>query len=134
MTLTTVLDRALAGQDLTEAEGLLLLQQRHPDAIEAIRTAADQRRQQLVGDTVTYVVNRNINYTNICEQHCSFCAFRRDEGQAGAYWLDWSTIAQKATEAVAQGATEICMQGGLNPDAKVNGSSLAHYCRLVDTI
>ena len=134
MTLTTVLDRALAGQDLTEAEGLLLLQQRHPDAIEAIRTAADQRRQQLVGDTVTYVVNRNINYTNICEQHCSFCAFRRDEGQAGAYWLDWSTIAQKATEAVAQGATEICMQGGLNPDAKVNGSSLAHYCRLVETI
>ncbi len=134
MPLTSVLDRALAGQDLTEADGLLLLQQRDPAALEAIRTAADQYRQQLVGDTVTYVVNRNINYTNICEQHCSFCAFRRDEGQAGAYWLDWAAIAHKATEAVQQGATEICMQGGLNPAAKVSGSSLAHYCKLVETI
>ncbi|MEO0540500.1 MAG: 7,8-didemethyl-8-hydroxy-5-deazariboflavin synthase subunit CofH [Cyanobacteria bacterium P01_A01_bin.105] len=130
----TVIDRALAGQPLSEADGLLLLQQQEPQAIEAIRRAADQLRQQLVGDTVTYVINRNINYTNICEQHCSFCAFRRDEGQAGAYWLGWDAIAHKATDAVHQGATEICMQGGLNPAAKVAGSSLRYYCQLVETI
>ncbi|MEO1592667.1 MAG: 7,8-didemethyl-8-hydroxy-5-deazariboflavin synthase subunit CofH [Cyanobacteria bacterium J06632_22] len=134
MTLSTVLDRAVAGSDLTAAEGLFLLQQREPAAIEAIRRAADQRRDQLVGDAVTYVVNRNINYTNICEQHCSFCAFRRDQSQDGAYWLDWGAIAHKTAEAVLQGATEICMQGGLNPTAKVNGSSLAYYCKLVETI
>ncbi|MEL6249424.1 MAG: 7,8-didemethyl-8-hydroxy-5-deazariboflavin synthase subunit CofH, partial [Cyanobacteria bacterium J06627_15] len=66
MTLMTVLDRALAGKDLTEAEGLQLLQSSDAEAIERVRAAADQRRQQLVGDTVTYVVNRNLNYTNIC--------------------------------------------------------------------
>jgi len=80
------------------------------------------------------VLNRNINYTNICEQHCSFCAFRRDASQEGAYWVDWSGILEKATEAVALGATEVCMQGGLNPEAKINGTSLAYYCKLVETI
>ncbi|MEO0759357.1 MAG: 7,8-didemethyl-8-hydroxy-5-deazariboflavin synthase subunit CofH [Cyanobacteria bacterium J06648_16] len=134
MTLMTVLDRALAGKDLTEAEGLQLLQSSDAEAIERVRAAADQRRQQLVGDTVTYVVNRNLNYTNICEQHCSFCAFRRDEGQEGAYWLDWGAIAHKVAQAIQQNATEICMQGGLNPTAKINGSSLAYYCKLVETI
>jgi FO synthase subunit 2 len=87
-----------------------------------------------VGDTVTYVVNRNLNFTNICEQHCSFCAFRRDAGEAGAFWLDWGMIQEKAAAAVAQGATEICMQGGLNPQAKEAGSSLSYYLRLIHTI
>jgi 5-amino-6-(D-ribitylamino)uracil---L-tyrosine 4-hydroxyphenyl transferase len=80
------------------------------------------------------VVNRNINFTNICEQHCSFCAFRRDEGEAGAYWLDFAQISAKARDAVDLGATEICMQGGLHPEAKRNGSSLAYYQQLIETI
>lgn len=126
-----ILARALAGEDLTESEGLVLLQQREPGAIASIQQAADQLRRQQVGDTVTYVINRNINYTNICEQHCSFCAFRRDAGQAGAYWLDLETLLSKAAEAVATGATEICMQGGLNPEAKVDGKALPYYVRLV---
>lgn len=129
-----ILDRTLAGHDMTEAEGVTLLQCREPEAIAAIRSAADQLRQQLVGDTVTYVVNRNINFTNICEQHCSFCAFRRDDGEAGAFWLDQATILEKAAEAVAVGATEICMQGGLNPAAKVEGRSLSFYLRLVRSL
>lgn len=134
ISLDSILKRALDQQDLSPEEGVFLLQQKEPDAIAAIRQAADQLRQDLVGDTVTYVVNRNINYTNICEQHCSFCAFRRDPDTAGAYWLEWQAILEKATDAVQRGATEICMQGGLNPIAKLDGASLAYYQRLVETI
>jgi FO synthase subunit 2 len=133
-TVEAILDRALAGYDLTPSEGVVLLQQTEPAAIEQIRHTADQLRQQQVGETVTYVVNRNINFTNICEQHCSFCAFRRDEGEEGAYWLDLEQILAKATDAIARGATEICMQGGLNPLAKLNGRSLDYYLRIIKGI
>lgn len=129
-----ILDRALLGEDISIADGIALRQVTDPKDREAIRTVADVLRQRQVGETVTYVLNRNINYTNICEQHCSFCAFRRDAHQEGAYWVDWSGILEKATEAAALGATEVCMQGGLNPKAKINGTSLAYYCKLVETI
>lgn len=129
-----ILDKALTGADIAIADAIPLLQPETPQQREAIRATADILRQRQVGETVTYVVNRNINYTNICEQHCNFCAFRRDAGQEGAYWLDWGAILEKANDAVAQGATEICMQGGLNPEAKVNGTSLAYYCKLVSTL
>ncbi len=132
--LDQILARALAGEDLSQEEGLLLLTQQDPGAIAAIRAAADQLRQILVGDTVTYVVNRNINFTNICEQHCGFCAFRRDANQEGAYWLEWGQVLEKTADAVQRGATEICMQGGLNPVATLGGSSLAYYLQLVHTI
>lgn len=129
-----ILDRALAGSDLTPDQGLALLQAEQPADLEVLRAVADTLRQRQVGDTVTYVINRNINYTNICEQHCSFCAFRRDQGEAGSYWLAFETILAKAAEAVSQGATEICMQGGLNPYAKDKGKSLGYYLKLVETI
>lgn len=130
----SILKRALAGEDISVLEGIWLLQVDDRVEREMIRRAADTLRQEQVGDTVTYVLNRNINYTNICEQHCSFCAFRRDADQAGAYWVDWAGILEKAQEAARLGATEICMQGGLNPEAKISGSSLAYYCKLVETI
>jgi FO synthase subunit 2 len=130
-TLDRLLTRALQGEDLRPAEGVALLEMRDAGAIAAIQQAADALRQQQVGDTVTYVINRNLNFTNICEQHCSFCAFRRDAEQAGAFWLDWGGMLEKATDAVQQGATEICMQGGLNTAAKINGSSLQYYQALV---
>ncbi|MGA1410072.1 MAG: radical SAM protein, partial [Prochlorotrichaceae cyanobacterium] len=132
--LTPILDRAASGQGLSLEEGLVLLEQREPETIAAIQAAADQLRQALVGETVTYVVNRNINFTNICEQHCSFCAFREDETAPEAYWLEHSTIVAKAREAVSLGATEICMQGGLNPQAKIQGQSLNYYCSLLQTL
>jgi len=130
----TILERTLAGYDLSAQEGVMLLKQSAPSAIAAIRRTADKLRQQQAGDTVTYVINRNINYTNICEQHCSFCAFRRDAGDEGSYWLDWEEILVKATDAVNRRATEICMQGGLNAQAKINGRSLNYYSRLVEII
>jgi 5-amino-6-(D-ribitylamino)uracil---L-tyrosine 4-hydroxyphenyl transferase len=131
---TNILDRAQRGEDLTEAEGIELVEQQGKEVRLAIADTADRLRQQQVGETVTYVINRNINFTNICEQHCSFCAFRRDAQEAGAFWLDSSQIIAKATKAVGIGATEICMQGGLNPQAKLDGSSLAFYLNLISEI
>lgn len=133
-TVDAILDRVLAGYDLSEAEGAVLLKQTDSDTLAAIRATADQLRHRQAGDTVTYIINRNINFTNICEQHCSFCAFRRDEGDEGAYWLDIAQILEKTTDGVRRGATEICMQGGLNLKAKLNGSSLAYYLRIVEDI
>lgn len=131
-TVESICDRALAGEDLTPEAGLFLLTQTAPTDQDLVRRASDRLRHQLVGDTVTYVVNRNINFTNICEQHCSFCAFRRDEGEDGAFWLDLEQILEKAANAVERGATEICMQGGLNPIAKHNGNSLDYYLQIVN--
>jgi len=129
-----ILDRALQGDDISTTDALLLLTQTHPDMIDRIRVTADRLRQIQVGDTVTYVINRNINFTNICEQHCSFCAFRRDEGTEGAFWLSTEQILAKAADAVALSATEICMQGGLHLGAKINGRSLTYYVELVTAI
>jgi 5-amino-6-(D-ribitylamino)uracil---L-tyrosine 4-hydroxyphenyl transferase len=129
-----ILDRALQGYNLSAAEALVLLQQKNSDAIAQIQATADLLRCRQVGDTVTYVINRNINFTNICEQHCSFCAFRRNEGDEGAFWLATAQILEKATDAVHRGATEICIQGGLNLEAKLNGASLPYYLELVKAI
>ena len=133
-TIDRILDRALQGEDISTTEALLLLTQSAPDIIEQIRVTADRLRQIQVGNTVTYVINRNINFTNICEQHCSFCAFRRDAGAEGAFWLSTEQILAKAQDAVAKAATEICMQGGLHPGAKIDGKSLTYYLELVTAI
>jgi FO synthase subunit 2 (EC 2.5.1.-) len=133
-TVDAILDRALQGYNISTADALVLLQQKEPKAIASIQTTADLLRRRQSGDTVTYAINHNINFTNICEQHCSFCAFRRDEGDQGAFWLNADQILEKATDAVQRGATEICMQGGLHLKAKLNGTSLAYYLQLVKTI
>jgi 5-amino-6-(D-ribitylamino)uracil---L-tyrosine 4-hydroxyphenyl transferase len=134
ITLCVLLDRAVSGQDLTPQEGVMLLRQRDPAAIQEIQQAADELRRSLVGETVTYVINRNINFTNICEQRCGFCAFRRDEGDEDAYWLSHQQIIEKAADGVAQEITEICMQGGLHPGAKIAEKSLLYYVKLAETL
>ena len=133
-TVEAILTRASQGKDLSESEGLILLQQKEPKTIAAIKETADCLRKQQVGDTVTYIINRNINFTNICEQHCSFCAFRRDADEEGSFWLNTEQILAKAADAVAKSATEIGMQGGLNPQAKHNGKSLPYYLKLIQEI
>ncbi len=131
--LETILSRSQQ-QQISLQDGEDLLTQTNPEARKAIGETADFLRQKQVGNTVTYVVNRNINFTNICEQHCSFCAFRRDENTEGSYWLNFEEILAKAANAVERKATEICMQGGLNPKAKINGSTLKYYQQLVKSI
>ena len=132
--LTEILEKAVNQAEITQEEAIFLLKQDDIENVNLIRSAADRLRFQQVGNTVTYVINRNINFTNICEQHCSFCAFRRDEGETGAFWLATEQILAKAQAAVEDGATEICMQGGLNPQAKYQGTSLGYYLQLIKAL
>jgi FO synthase len=89
--------------------------------LEAVVALADQLRRDAVGDTVTYVVNRNINFTNICYTGCRFCAFAQRKGDADAFTLSTDEVAQRAWEAHVEGATEVCMQGGIDPELPVTG-------------
>ncbi len=101
---------------------------------ELLRCSADRLRQRLVGDSVSYVLNRNLNVSNHCVQHCSFCAFRRDPGEPGAYWLSLEELQRRAAEARAAGATELCLQGGLNAAARLGGSQLAYAEQLLQAL
>ena len=85
------------------------------DLLALVRTA-DAVRAADVGDDVTYVVNRNINFTNVCFVNCQFCAFKRQRWEADAYTHGLDVVLGKVDEAIARGATEVCMQGGINPD------------------
>jgi 7,8-didemethyl-8-hydroxy-5-deazariboflavin synthase CofH subunit len=107
-----ILDRALEGRELTHAEGLILAESRG-EAVDAMVSVADAVRRHRVGDIVTYVVNRNINFTNICIIGCKFCAFSTGPNAPDAYDLSFEEIARRALEAWERGATEVCVQGGL---------------------
>jgi len=117
--LSAVLAAAQRGEELEEGaiERLFAAQGRD---LARVVDAADRLRAEVVGDTVTYVVNRNINYTNICLYHCGFCAFSKGRGAASlrgpGYNLDLEEIARRTIEAEARGATEVCLQGGIHPD------------------
>lgn len=110
-----ILDKALAGEELGIEEGELLLRAEGKE-LQALVAVADLVRRLRVGDTVSYVVNRNINHTNICVGSCKFCAFRRPPNDPDAYLLTREQIAAKVREAVRFGATEVCIQGGLHPE------------------
>jgi len=107
-----ILDRALEGRELTHGEGLVLAEA-GPEALPALTAVADEIRRRRVGDIITYVVNRNINFTNICIIGCKFCAFSTGPNAADAYDLSFDEIARRAAEAWERGATEVCVQGGL---------------------
>ena len=111
----TALEHALLKRELTPEEGLLLYTADGDDLRATVR-CADLARAEDVGDEVTYVVNRNINFTNVCFVGCQFCGFKRQRWEADAYDHSDDTIVRKVADAVARGATEICMQGGINPD------------------
>nr|WP_051047941.1 bifunctional FO biosynthesis protein CofGH [Rhodococcus sp. AW25M09] len=89
--------------------------------MDAVAALADDLRRQVNGDTVTYVVNRNINFTNICYTGCRFCAFAQRKGDADAFTLSTTEVADRAWEAHVVGATEVCMQGGIDPELPVTG-------------
>lgn len=90
-------------------------------ALEAVVALADSLRRDAVGDDVTFVVNRNINFTNICYTGCRFCAFAQRKGDADAYSLSAEEVGDRAWEAHVAGATEVCMQGGIDPELPVTG-------------
>jgi len=103
-------------KELTFEQGLRLATASEPGALETLIATADALRRETVGDTITYVVNRNINFTNVCFVGCSFCGFARGPGAPDAYSHSAEHIVQKAREAWDRGATEVCIQGGLPRD------------------
>jgi FO synthase len=100
---------------LTDDQALTLLAADGPD-LEALAGLADDIRRDVNGDDVTYVVTRNINFTNVCYTGCRFCAFAQRRGDADAYSLSVEQVADRAADAWEAGATEVCMQGGIHPD------------------
>lgn len=109
------LDRALAGRRLAWDEALPLASAQGAD-LEALCQAADALRRAQVGDDVGYVVNRNINFTNVCTMACKFCAFSRTRRSQHGYRLPTEAIVERALQAQQLGATELCLQAGLHPD------------------
>jgi len=111
---STILHRALDGEEISWSEGLRLCEANGLD-LQAVGLVADEMRRRQVGEVVTYVVNRNINFTNVCIKHCTFCAFSREYREEQGYFLPMEEVIRRAQEAVDMGATEVCMQAGLPP-------------------
>jgi FO synthase len=104
------------GIELSEDELTALFAETRPEVIEEMRIAADELREELAGDVATFVVNRNINFTNICIVGCAFCGFGQGKRSPDAYEVAEPDFASRIEEAVEFGATELCMQGGIHPD------------------
>jgi FO synthase len=121
---TRAIERGRAGEALTESELTALFAETRPEAIEEMRVAADELRSELAGDLATFVVNRNVNFTNVCVVGCAFCGFGQGRRSPDAYQVTPEDFQARIADAVAFGATEICMQGGIHPDY-----TLEHYGR-----
>src|SRR5204863_3740275 len=124
------LARALDGHEVSAAEGLALAHAAGRD-LHALALAADELRRRQVGDVVTFVVNRNINFTNVCIKHCTFCAFSRDHREEEGYFLPVAEVVRRAQEARDLGATEVCIQAGLPP--KLDGRYYIDLTRAITT-
>jgi FO synthase len=120
--------RAREGGALTEDELTALFAETRPEAIEDMRQAADELRAELAGDTVTFVVNRNINISNICVVGCAFCGFGQGKRSPDAYEHTEADFRGRVREAVEFGATEICMQSGIHPDWTI--ADYEHWLRV----
>jgi len=110
------IERGRRGEELTQEELTALFAETRPEVIEEMRVAADELRAELAGETATFVVNRNINFTNVCVVGCAFCGFGQGKRSPDAYHVSEDDFAARVQEAVDIGATEICMQGGIHPD------------------
>lgn len=133
--LRQIIEQAVEGQKLTEQEIVRLFQARDHE-FAAVCHAADALRQRISGDRVSYVVNRNINYTNICYFRCQFCAFSKgklSENLRGVpYNLALDEVVRRAQEAWARGGTEVCMQGGIHPE--YTGETYLNMCRAIKEV
>jgi FO synthase subunit 2 len=123
-----ILNKALSEKEITAEEGLALY---NCDGIDfhLVGLTADELRRRRVGNIVTYVVNRNINFTNVCIKQCGFCAFSRDFREEEGYFLPTEEIVRRAKEAHQLGATEVCIQAGLPPD--MEGDLYENICRAI---
>jgi FO synthase subunit 2 len=124
----SVLNRALSGDDITPDEAVVLFGAVGQE-YNALVMTADELRRRTVGDIVTYVVNRNINFTNVCIKRCGFCAFSRDFREEEGYLLPVEEIIRRAKEAWDYGATEVCVQAGLPP--QMEGDMYIRLCEAI---
>ena len=122
------LNRALAGEDITVEDADLLFATNGLEFM-AMTMVADELRRRAVGDLVTYVVNRNVNFTNVCIKRCGFCAFSRDFREEEGYFLPVNEIIRRAKEAQDYGATEVCIQAGLPP--QMEGDLYIRLCEAI---
>jgi len=127
-TVSDILEKVKSGGRVDEKEALILLNVRGPD-LHAVLAAADSVREMRVGNDVTYVINRNINFTNICIGSCGFCAFRARQDDPEAYFLPVDEIVKRAIQARRTGATEVGIFSGLHP--KVDGNTYVEIVRAV---
>jgi 7,8-didemethyl-8-hydroxy-5-deazariboflavin synthase CofH subunit len=125
-----ILGKALSGIDLDVDDGLALCATADADFVAVIKVANELRRRA-AGDQVTYVVNRNLNFTNVCIVGCAFCGFGKGPRAADAYFHSTESLVAKSVEAVERGATEVCIQGGLPRD--LDGSYYANLLRAIKT-
>ncbi len=123
-----VLDNALSGADISAEDAVTLFQASGAE-YNAVVAVADELRRRTAGDIVTYVVNRNINFTNVCIKRCGFCAFSRDFREEEGYFLPVEEIVRRAKEAWDYGATEVCIQAGLPP--QMEGDMYIKLCRSI---
>jgi FO synthase len=110
------IERGHAGEMLTEGELTALFSETRPNLVEEIRLAADDLRREVAGDTVTFVVNRNLNISNVCTVGCAFCGFGKGRRSPEAYQYGEEEFAARIAEALDAGATELCIQSGIHPD------------------
>src|SRR5690242_8110096 len=109
-----ILGHVLDGGELSVDDGIRLTETQGRD-FQALTLVGDEMRRRQAGEVVTYVVNRNINFTNVCIKHCTFCAFSRDHREEEGYLLPVEEVVRRAREAAELGATEVCIQAGLPP-------------------
>src|SRR5204863_7545431 len=122
------LSRALEGEQIADEDALRVATARG-FALGVVASVADELRRRQAGDVVTYVVNRNINFTNVCIKHCTFCAFSRDHRAEQGYLLPMPEVVRRAREAWDYGATEVCIQAGLPP--KMDGWLYVELCKAI---
>jgi 7,8-didemethyl-8-hydroxy-5-deazariboflavin synthase CofH subunit len=128
MSVEAVLDKALEGRELSAEDGETLFAAEGDD-LQSLIAAADELRRRRVGDRVGYVINRNVNFTNVCVKRCGFCAFSRGHRAEQGYFLPTEEILRRVREAWDLGATEVCIQAGLPP--RIDGSFYIDLCAAI---
>ncbi|MBT89817.1 MAG: 7,8-didemethyl-8-hydroxy-5-deazariboflavin synthase subunit CofH [Spirochaetales bacterium] len=126
--LDEILHRAIENKRLSKEEGLRLLKSSPAESF-IIANVANQITRKKIGQDITFVINRNINFTNVCINHCSFCAFRQEMDSSKSYFLSTDQVLSKCINAEKLGATEVCIQGGLHPHVELD-----YYVSLIKLI
>ena len=128
MSVESALDKALEARELSAEDGEALFAA-EGESLRQLLSAADQRRQRRVGERVAYVINRNVNFTNVCVKRCGFCAFSRGHRAEQGYFLPLDEVLRRVREAWDLGATEVCIQAGLPP--RIHGSFYVDLCAAI---